>query len=29
MIINIDEDSFWGMKYDETLNKLIGQNKTG
>jgi hypothetical protein len=29
MIINIDEDPFWGMKYDETLNKLIGQNKTG
>lgn len=28
-IINIDEDVFWGMKFDEVENKLVGENKTG
>jgi predicted NAD-dependent protein-ADP-ribosyltransferase YbiA (DUF1768 family) len=28
-IVSIDDDTFWGMKYDETLDKLVGQNKTG
>ena len=28
-IINIDDDIFWGMKYDENEGKMTGENKTG
>ena len=28
-IVCIDEDSFWGMRFDDQLGKLIGSNNTG
>jgi predicted NAD-dependent protein-ADP-ribosyltransferase YbiA (DUF1768 family) len=27
--VNVDSDLFWGMSYDEALDKLVGKNKTG
>lgn len=28
-IICIDEDEFWGMKYNDDLGKMVGGNHTG
>ena len=25
----IDEDSFWGMRFDDELGKMVGSNNTG
>lgn len=28
-IVCIDEDSFWGMRFDDELGKMVGGNNTG